>query len=120
MKKDDETFGKRPLRVPELLRSRADVVPARVSQHIIQRLFLGYVPPRLPNHDRELGLVVARAVLTQLRHADLVRVRPPERGAGFDEQDRVSWDGHLGLPGVVTVVEPEAADDGDVVGGDGG
>lgn len=108
------------MRVPHLLRPRADVVAARVSEHILQRLLLWYVPARLPHHDRELGLVIARPVLRYFRDADFLRVGPAERGPRFDEEDRVGRDGHLGFEGVVAVVEAEAADEGGFVDGDGG
>lgn len=87
---------------------------------MLHRLLPGDVPARLPNHDRQLRLVVARAVLRQLRHADLLRVGPRERGARFDEEDRGGRDRHVGLDGVVAVVEAEAAYDGDFVHGERG
>ena len=116
----DPTFRERPLRIPQLFRSRADVVAARVSEHILQRLLLWYIPTRLPNHDRELGLVIARPVLSHFRDADFLRVGPAERRSRFDEEDRVGRDWYLGFEGVVAVVEAEAADEGGFLDGDGG
>lgn len=103
-----------------MLRPRADVVTARISQHVLHRLLLGDVPARLPNHDRQLRLVIARPVLRQLWHADFLRVGPRERGARFDEEDRCGRDRHVGFDGVVAVVEAQAADERDFVHGERG
>jgi hypothetical protein len=43
-----------------------------------------------------------------------------EGGAGFDEEDGVRGNGHVGFFGMVVVVEAQAADDGDFGFGDGG
>ena len=114
------TFRKRPLRIPKLLRPRTDIVAACIPQHILQCLLFRDVPARLPNHDRELRLVIARAVLAEFWNADFLRRGPAEGGARLNEEDRVRRDGHAGFLGVVAIVEPEAADDGDLVGGDWG
>ena len=68
------TFGKRPLGVSELLRSRADVIATRVAQDVVQCFFLGDVSPRLPDYNRKFCLVIARAVLTKFGHADFLRI----------------------------------------------
>lgn len=114
----DLTFCKGPLRSLHLLRPCADVVAARVPQYMLHGLLPGDVAARLANHDRQLGLVVARAVLRQLRHADLLRVRARECGARFDEKDGRGGDWHVGFDGVVAVVEAQAADQGHFVQGE--
>ena len=105
--------------VAKLLRPRADVVAARVAQHVLPRFLLEDVSARLADDDGEFGLVVARAVLADFGHADLLRVRAAQRRPRLDEQDRVTGDGHLSFAGVVAVVETEAADDGGFVDRDG-
>ena len=117
---EGRTFGEGPLRVAELLRAGADVVAAGVAEDVVEGALRRDVAPGLADDDGEFGFVVARAVLAEFGDADLLRVGPAEGGAGFDEEDRVGRDRHVGFARVVAVIEPEAADDGDFFGGDGG
>ena len=81
----DAAFREGPLGIPKLLRPRTNIVAARVSQYILQRLLFGNIFPRLPDDNRKFGLVVARSVLAQFRHADFLRVRSAHSCPWLDE-----------------------------------
>lgn len=81
----DRTFRERPLRIPKLLRPRANVVPTRIAQHVLQRLLFGNISPRLADDNREFSLVIARSILTKFRHADFLRVGSAQRCSWLDE-----------------------------------
>ena len=110
-----KALRKGPLALLELLRPAADIVPAGVAKHVVHRVLLRHVPARLGDDERQLGLVVARAVLCDLGDVDLGGVWPIEGGSRLGEEDGDLRDGHLGLFGVVVVIETDAANDRDLV-----
>jgi hypothetical protein len=60
---ESKPLAEGPLRRPELHVPGGGVVGARASQHVIERVFFGYVAPRPANYQAEFGFVFAGAVL---------------------------------------------------------
>ena len=106
------TLRKTPLAVFKLLRPRTDIVAACVAQDIIQSIGLFNISSSFTNDERELCLVVARIVLGDLWNVDSGWVWSTDGSSRLDEEHRDFWNWHIGLSGVISIVESHASNDG--------
>lgn len=106
-----EALAEGPLGRGELQRAGGHVVGARVAQHVGQRVRLGDVAACAADHEAQLGLVVAGAVLRGARDVDGGWEGARQGGARLGEEDGRGGQRQVGFLRVVAVVEAQAADE---------
>jgi hypothetical protein len=100
------TLGEGPLTIAKLLCPSAHVIAAGVAENVIHSIALGDILSVLTDNESELCFVVGCLILDKLGNIDLLGIGPVERCSGFDQEDWVRRDRHVGFLGVIVVVEP--------------